>query len=186
MTRPLALLFGFGLGLVCSVSACETGGSDAEAGGTDDETGGPQKNECGTEWAEKDGTTPSIMDAWGAPCSVDADCEPLLGADAKCIQNILNVYDLPGGYCTRECHLADTSVSFELDSPDCDPNGGVACVGVEGAFTACALPCDSHDQCGREGFGCRLMPSIASEGDPTFCLMNATDCCTTDSGECGA
>ena len=184
MTRPLALLFGFGLGLVCSVSACDKGGSDAgdEVG---DETGN-QPNECGTEWAEKDGTTPSIMETWGAPCATDDECVPLLGEGAKCIQNILGVYDLPGGYCSRECSLPDTSVSFELDSPDCDPNGGVACVGVEGAFTACALPCESHDQCGREGYGCRLMPDIAAEGDPTFCLMNTVDCCTTDSGECGA
>jgi hypothetical protein len=184
MLRPFTLLFGFGFGLLLSVSACDKGGSDAEEQG--EEETGPDVNECGTEWAEKDGATQSIMEAWGAACTVDDDCLPLLGEGAKCIHNILGVYDLPGGYCTRECHLADTSVSFELDSADCDPNGGVACVGVEGAFTACALPCESHDQCGREGFGCRLMPNIAAEGDPTFCLMNATDCCTTDSGECGA
>jgi hypothetical protein len=182
MIRPLALLFSFGLGLLCSVSACDTGGSDAEGEG---ETGS-EKNECGTEWAEKDGTTPSLMDAYGAACTTNADCEPLLGAGAVCIQNILGVYDLPGGYCTRECSLPNTSVTFELDSADCDPNGGITCVGVEGNFTACAPECASHDQCGREGYGCRLMPSIGAEGDPTFCLMNATDCCTTDSGECGA
>lgn len=183
MIRPLSLLFGFGLGLICSVSACDSGGSDADEEGGD-ETGEPT-NECGTEWAEKDGVTASIMDAWGAPCMVDDDCVPLLGDGAVCVQNILGVYSLPGGYCSRECSLADTSVSFELDSADCDPNGGIACVGVEGAFTACAPPCDSHDQCGREGYGCRLMPNIAAEGDPNFCLMNAADCCTTDSGECG-
>jgi hypothetical protein len=182
MMRPLALLFGFGLGLMCSVSACDSGGGDADGDG---ETGN-QANECGTEWAEKDGTTPSLMEAWGAPCVQDADCVALLGAEAVCIQNILNVYDLPGGYCTRNCDLPNTSVTFELDSTQCDPDGGVHCVGVQGNFTACAPPCTSHDQCGREGYGCRLMPTIAAEGDPTFCLMNATDCCTTDSGECGS
>lgn len=181
MKRPLALLLGFGLGLLSSVSACDKGSEDSG-----DETGGPQKNECGTEWADKDDGTPSLMDAWGAPCTSNADCVPLLGDGAKCIQNILSVYDLPGGYCTRSCKLPNTSVTFEHNSADCDPDGGVTCVGVEGAFTACALPCESHDQCGREGYGCRMMPSIAAEGDPTFCLMNAMDCCTTDSGECGA
>src|SRR5690606_686683 len=144
MKRPLALLLGFGLGLLSSVSACDGGSGNEEDGET-----GNQKNECGTEWAEKDGMTPSIMDTWGAPCATDADCVPLLGDGAVCIQNILGVYDLAGGYCTRSCSLPNTSVTFEHNDPDCDPNGGVTCVGVEGAFTACALPCDNHSQCGR-------------------------------------
>jgi hypothetical protein len=181
MTRSLALLFSFSLGLLCSVPACDKGGEGEGEGET-----GTQPQECGTEWAEKDNMTASIMETWGAPCTVDADCEPLLGADAVCIQNILGVYDLPDGYCTKNCSLPNTSVTFERDSADCDPNGGVTCVGVEGAFTACALECENHSQCGREGYGCRIMPSIAAEGDPSFCLMNAVDCCTTDSGECGA
>lgn len=181
MTRPLALLFGFGLGLLCSVSACDSGSDDEGSGET-----GDQKNECGTEWVEKDGTTPSIMEDFGAPCMSDADCEPVLGDTGVCVNNILGVYDLPGGFCTRDCDLPDTMTTFEHDSEQCDPNGGITCVGAQGLFTACIRECTSDDQCGREGYGCRIMPTLAAEGDPKFCLMNTVDCCTTDSGECGA
>jgi hypothetical protein len=178
MLRPLSLLFGFGFGLLCSVTACDSGDD-----GNGDE--GPQKNECGTEWAEKDDTTPSIMDDFGAPCSSDADCVGPLGAGSVCVTEILGVYDLPGGFCSRPCTLPNTSTSFEHDSAQCDPDGGVTCVGAQGLFTSCIRECTSDSQCGREGYGCRLMPTLASTGDPKFCLMNTVDCCTTDSGECG-
>ena len=174
MTRPLALLFGFGFGVLCSVSACDSGHDDKG-----------EKNECGTEWTDKPGVEPSIMDDFGAPCMSDADCEPVLGADGICITNILSVYNLPGGFCSRECDLENTSVTFEHDSAQCDPNGGVTCVGAQGLFTACIRECTSDDQCGREGYGCRIMPTLAKADDPKFCLMNPVDCCTTDSGECG-
>ena len=59
MTRSLALFFSFSLGLLCSVPACDSGGGDGEGEG---ETGN-QPQECGTEWAEKDGMTASIMPA---------------------------------------------------------------------------------------------------------------------------
>ncbi len=179
MTRPLALILGFGFGLLCSVSACDKGSDDE--GDT-----GPEKNECGTEWAEKDGTTPSIMDDFGAPCMADADCEGVLGAGAICVTNILGVYDLPGGFCSRDCDLPDTMTTFEHDSAQCDPNGGVTCVGAQGLFTACIRECTSDSECGREGYGCRIMPTLAKQDDPKFCLMNTVDCCTTDSGECGS
>lgn len=139
---------------------------------------------CGEEFVEKDGTTPTLMDAWGAPCMTNAECEATaLGAGAVCITNILGVFDLPLGYCTRECTVGSTETTFVLDSAECDPNGGVACVGIDGSFTACAPVCTSDSQCGREGYGCTTMPLIAAEGDPTFCLMNADACCTAP-GSC--
>jgi hypothetical protein len=196
MTRLVALSSCFALGLLCLVPACETSSGDESASegesGSNDTTGdgdgdttdtdGPA--ECGTEWAEKDGMTESIMDEWGAPCMQDSDCTPILGDGAVCVTNILGVYDLPGGFCTKYCELPDSMTSFLHDAPDCDPNGGVTCVGANGLFTACIIPCENHSQCGREGYGCRTMPTLAAEGDPTFCLMSSTDCCTTDSGEC--
>ena len=180
MTR-LAALTSYLL-LSCFIVACDNG-EDADTNG-DDETTGPAPQPCGTEWAEKDAPTTSIMDVWGAPCTTDADCMPTLGADGVCVQNILGVYDLPGGFCSKYCDLPDSSTSFVHDHPMCDPAGGVTCVGAKDLFSACIIPCTSSNECGREGYGCRTMPTLAAEGDPTFCLMSTTDCCTTDSGEC--
>ncbi|MFV8749698.1 hypothetical protein ACNOYE_03995 [Nannocystaceae bacterium ST9] len=168
--------------------ACDSDDGDdevADTAGTDETTAGETGTDlvCGEEFVEKDGTTPTIMTAWGAPCMVDADCEGGLGAGAKCITNILGVFDLPGGYCTRECSVGSTDVSFVLDDPECDPAGGVACVGIDGSFTACAPVCASDSECGREGYGCTIMPLIGAEGDPTFCLMSADACCTAP-GSC--
>jgi hypothetical protein len=152
-------------------------GDDEVAETTGDETGADLV--CGEEFVEKDGTTATIMATWGSPCTADADCEPGLGAGATCINNILGVYDLPGGYCTRPCTVGSTETTFVLDSAECDPNGGIACVGIDGAFTACAPVCSSDSQCSREGYACTIMPNIGAEADPTFCLMNAEACCST-------
>lgn len=168
--------------LSCFVVACDNGSDEGDTNA--EETTGPEPQPCGTEWAEKDNPTTSVMDMWGAPCTADSDCEPLLGADAVCIQNILGVYDLPGGFCSKYCTLPDSSTSFVHDAPECDPAGGVTCVGAKDLFSACIIPCSDSNECGREGYGCRTMPTLASEGDPTFCLMSTLDCCTTDSGEC--
>lgn len=182
MLRLSASLSCLALCLLVFASACDNG--DDSGDDTAAETTGPAPQPCGTEWAEKSGTGTSIMDMWGAPCMSSADCVPLLGEGAECITNILGVYDLPGGFCSKYCDLPDSGTSFLLDSEQCDPAGGVACVGAQGLFTACIIPCTSSDECGREGYGCRTMPTLAAEGDPTFCLMSPTDCCTTDSGEC--
>ncbi len=149
----------------------------------DDEAAGDEGPACGEEVVVKDEVTPTIMEAWGAACMMDSDCEPGLGVGAKCITNILSVFDLPSGYCTRECAIDSTAVTFILDDPECDPAGGVACVGIDGSFTACAPTCENDSQCGREGYACTIMPLIGMDGDPTFCLMNAEACCTAP-GSC--
>jgi hypothetical protein len=38
----------------------------------------------------------SLMKTYGAPCGTDADCQKLLGADGKCLKDILGVYSPPG------------------------------------------------------------------------------------------
>jgi hypothetical protein len=182
--RPAALLSCFALGLLCFVPACDGGGGGEASSEGDTDTVPAQP--CGTEWVTKDASAPSTMTEFGAPCSSTADCVAILGEDGVCVTNILGVYDLPGGFCSRNCDLANTSVSFEYDAPQCSSEGGVTCVGAQGLFTACIIECTSDDNCGREGYGCRNMPTLAAEGDPKFCLMNPADCCTTDSGECGA
>jgi hypothetical protein len=167
--------------LSCFVFACDK----SEDESNDEETTGPLPEPCGTEWAEKEGTADSIMEVWGAPCTENVDCMPTLGADGVCVENILSVYDLPGGFCTKvECELPDSATSFVHDAVDCDPAGGVTCVGAKDLFSACIIPCSDSNQCGREGYGCRAMPQLASEGDPTFCLMNPVDCCATANGQC--
>lgn len=189
LSRSAALLSSLALGLLCSLPACDDAasgdGSEADGGETGGgETGGGSV--CGDEWieGEKDPATPSIMEEYGAPCTTDADCEPILGADGICVTEILGVYELPGGFCSKACDLANTSVSFEHDAAQCSAEGGVTCVGAQGLFTACIIECTDDSQCKREGYGCRNMPTLAAEGDPKFCLMSTKDCCTTDSGEC--
>jgi hypothetical protein len=168
------------LSLLVACTPAEEEGDDEVA----DETTGTDPV-CGEEFVEKEPGTPDIMTTWGHACMADADCEAAgLAAPAKCISNILGVYDLPMGYCTRDCEVGSTEVSFRLDALECDPNGGVACVGVDGMFTACAPECTSDSQCGREGYACQIMPNIGAENDPKFCLMNASACCATP-GACG-
>ena len=189
-----SLSVGFAL-LLAPVACTDDGGTDDNAddnGTTTDtnDTGDTDTTDagavCGQEWAEKDGTTPSIMEDWGLPCMDDAPCIAALGDGGKCVTNILGVYDLPGGYCAKEgCALPDNVTTFVLDAPDCDPNGGIACVGVQNVYTVCAKPCENSSQCGREGYGCRIMPNIAMETDQTFCLMDPDDCCSIGPGQCG-
>ena len=137
---------------------------------------------CEEDFVEKEDGVPSIMDEFGAPCSADADCVPILGEDAFCVLNILGVFDFPGGFCTTPCDVPDGE-TFVVDSEQCRAGGGVDCVGIQGSFTACTIPCSEHSECGRQGYGCVIMPLIASEGDPTYCLMNQEACCT-DPGSC--
>lgn len=123
-----------------------------------------------------DGASDPLMETWGAPCSTDDDCVALLGEGAECADMAV-IYELPGGYCTKPCSLPDTETTVQLDHPDCDPNGGVACVGQKPLFEQCILPCTDDQQCNRDGYYCDLMPMLGKETDPTFCLM--PECCET-------
>jgi hypothetical protein len=122
-----------------------------------------------------DGATESLMQTWGAPCESDADCIELLGdPDAVC-DDMFVIYQLPGRYCSKPCELPDTTVTFVLDDPTCDPDGGIACVGQRPLLQRCAPACTDDLQCDREGYVCRTMPQISQPTDPAFCLM--PDCC---------
>jgi hypothetical protein len=119
---------------------------------------------------------------WGAPCSADADCVALIGDGAICAGEAV-IYELPGGYCTKPCNLPDPMTTVVADSPDCDPAGGVDCIGSMGFLETCAVPCGSTADCGgRENYECRQMPMIAQPDDPTYCLM--PDCCQADCTDC--
>lgn len=145
-----------------------------------DEEDAPAAEACWLEaQAMKAAPGTSIQETWGAACKTNADCVALLGDGAICDQMAV-IYELPGGYCTKPCTVGLPSMpnnmsSFELDDPECDPAGGVHCVGANGNYTRCAPPCTDDSQCAREGYFCRLMPSLGVDGDPTFCLMS--DCC---------
>lgn len=123
-----------------------------------------------------------IQQTWGAPCATNDDCVALLGDGAECLFQAV-VYELPEGYCTKPCSLPDNTATIVENAPDCDPNGGVHCIGQKTvSFEYCAVPCTDNGQCTRENYECRQMPQIAQPDDPSFCLM--PDCCQQDCSEC--
>lgn len=128
-----------------------------------------------------DGAANSLMETWGAPCTTDQDCIDLIGDPLAICDQMAVVYELPGGYCTKECELPDLETTFINDAEECDPNGGVGCFGVMGMFARCGLFCTDDAQCTRDGYICRQMPLIAQEGDPRSCLM--PDCCQESCAE---
>lgn len=175
--RTRAALFG----LLLSMVGCDSD-EDADDTSVDSESMAQARAEClqSTEVGKTGGSgLPPLMNAWGAPCQVDADCVPLLGEGAVC-DSMAVVYELPGKYCTKPCQLPDTMTTVVHDDPTCDPNGGVHCVGQLNIFERCIPACTEDAQCNREGYLCRQMPSISAPQDPTFCLM--PDCCL---GACG-
>ena len=122
-----------------------------------------------------DGAMDPLMETWGAACQTDQDCIDLIGdPDVFCDTEAV-VYELPGGYCTKLCTLPDMQTQSVLDAPDCDPAGGVACIGVKGTHERCGIVCTDDQQCNRDGYICRQLPLIALPEDPRMCLM--PDCC---------
>jgi len=171
------------LTLSCDDSPEESGDETQDMGMVEDTASEPEpvdRASCLELGIPADGTTPSIMDAWGAACETDEDCQTLLQDSAAVCDRMAVVYELPGGYCTKPCELPDTTTTFVLDAPDCSPQGGVACIGQRPAYQRCARVCDSEGQCDRDGYLCRTMPAISLEGDPTVCLM--PECCFNSCG----
>lgn len=158
-----------------------TTASTSPATGTADETASADDSAAlGCAAGVTAGSSPEpIMQTWGAACTSNEDCIDLIGDPAAVCDFAAVVYELPGGYCTKPCVLPDFETRAVLDDPQCDPEGGVACLGVMGTFERCAIPCTESAQCNREGYECRLLPLIGVEGDPTFCLM--PDCCDNNS-----
>lgn len=137
-----------------------TSGTSGTTGGTD--TGG------------------DLQAAWGAPCTEDDECVALLGKGGVCLTEAV-IYELPGGYCSKLCTLPDDT-KYSFDDPQCDPEGGVDCIGQAPLFEVCAPQCTNESQCGRDGYLCRTFPLISEEGDPTYCLM--PDCCQDSCDAC--
>jgi hypothetical protein len=163
-----------------TASGSETAGtapSDSSGGGDDS-----SMLECAADLPEdeQDGTVPGIMGEWGAACETDADCVAKVGEGGLCLKAAV-IYELPLGYCSKACDLPDGFTGVVPDDPTCDAAGGVHCLGVDGTFEYCTVPCTENPQCERAGYFCRLMPQIAMETDPMFCLM--PDCCDTDCSE---
>lgn len=108
------------------------------------------------------------MTHYGAPCTVDGQCKGLIAANAVCLKDVLGIYELPDGYCSTPCMLSGMITVIE-GAPDCFL--GADCIGLDGYFEFCALPCDDDSQCPREGYECRQMPVISEPNDPKYCLM---------------
>ncbi|MGH1341360.1 MAG: hypothetical protein ACRBN8_07415 [Nannocystales bacterium] len=117
---------------------------------------------------------------WGAPCTEDSECVALLGEGGVCLTEAV-IFELPGGYCSKTCTLPEGS-KYSLNDAQCDPAGGVDCIGQAPLFEVCAPQCTSDSQCSRDQYGCRNFPLIAEEGDPTYCLM--PDCCQDSCDAC--
>ncbi|MCX4247109.1 hypothetical protein [Paraliomyxa miuraensis] len=160
-----------------TATANDSGSNDATA--TADETAADDSAVLGCaaniEYDTTDGATESVMQTWGAACTTDQECKDLIGdPDAVC-DFMAVVYELPGGYCSKPCVLPPGASSVVADAADCNPDGGVACIGVSGQFERCAIICTDDMQCSRPGYECRQMPLIAMAGDPSLCLM--PECC---------
>ncbi len=176
----------------------ETGDSSSEASSAADDSSGPGGSSdpsdtnvtsatsdtsddssallgCAAEIDEDttDGAADEIQTTWGAPCTEDSECEALLGDGGVCLFEAV-IFELPLGYCSKTCTLPSGSM-YSIDDPQCDPDGGVDCIGQAPLFMVCAPQCTDDTQCNRDGYTCRNFPLIASEGDPTYCLM--PDCC---------
>lgn len=159
-------------GLTCLLTVLPACGGDdggdstsASAGSTSGTTGDATTDPTGGE--DMGGTT--VMGQFGLPCMEDSDCVAALGPDGKCLKDILSVYALPGGYCSRLCMLPDAATAYVKDDPTCGM--GVYCIGADGFFEGCAVECTDNSQCPRTGYECRIMPQIGKDGDPKFCLM---------------
>jgi len=112
----------------------------------------------------------NLMEKYGAPCTMDSECQALISPTATCVKDILGVYTLPGGYCSNPCAMPmDMETTFVKKHPDC--LFGVDCVGLDGFFEACAPACTDNSQCPRADYECRRLPQISVDGDPTYCLM---------------
>jgi hypothetical protein len=183
----------FAFVLASSLLACTTDGDDSSASeptaATNDPSadttagessaGGDDAAALGCALPENpdttDGNTTPLQDAWGSACTSDAECVARIGDGAVCL-DLAVVYELPLGYCSKPCSLPDSDTRVVPDDPTCDPNGGIACVGLSGAlFEYCAPLCNDDAQCNRDGYVCRQMPVIAQPQDPSLCLM--PDCC---------
>lgn len=115
------------------------------------------------------GSGNSVMEEFGHPCMSDADCAAVLGPDGVCLKDILGVYSLPGGYCSKLCMLPDANTAYVPNDATCGP--GVYCIGADGYFEGCVIECTDNSQCPRAGYECRIMPQLGADGDPKFCLM---------------
>lgn len=115
-----------------------------------------------------EGGVGGVMSEFGAPCDADDDCKAILGDDGVCLTDILMIYGLPCGYCSKLCELPPNT-AYVADDMICGP--GVTCIGADGYFEGCVIECDSDADCPREGYECRIMPTIGQPNDPKFCLM---------------
>lgn len=169
---------GAGVGGVGSVSGPTS--SEEDSGEVGDSAG---ELLCGEEWVPKPNPDASdLMARFGASCTSDDECSDI-GVGAVCITEMLALFELPNGYCTRLCELPDPATTVATDDPACNPDGGVDCVGAKGIFSMCAPQCSEDSQCAREGYACQRIPNISGVGDPQFCLMNPDACCL-DPGAC--
>jgi len=158
-----------------TTAAPTTADADATADSGNDDSSVELGCAAGAIGETTDGASDPLMMTWGASCTTDADCVALIGDPAAVCDTMAVIYEMPGGYCTKPCSLPDLETQAVLDDPQCDPAGGVACIGSMGTFERCGIVCTDDMQCNRDGYICRQLPLIAQPDDPRLCLM--PDCC---------
>lgn len=154
-------------------SGSDPTGADGSSGDDSDDSSAALGCAANIDNDTTDGATEDVQTTWGAPCTDDSDCVALLGEGGVCLVEAV-IFELPQGYCSKECTLPSGEM-YSFDDPQCDAAGGVDCIGQAPLFQVCSPQCTDDAQCSRDGYTCRNFPLIAQEGDPTYCLM--PDCC---------
>lgn len=140
----------------------DSNSSTSDSSGSDSDTGDAMTQLCGS--GEKtEGSATNLMAEWGAACTTDQECVDLIGEGGTCLDNILGIFVLPMGYCAKICALPDSDTKYVENDPAC--GDGQICLGAKDFFEACAIPCESDDECQRDGYTCQILPmGVGVEG----------------------
>jgi hypothetical protein len=153
----------FGAALVIGCSANDSGGGSGGGGGsagsgatgTGAGSGSGGATGTGASGGSGGGSAPGEI---GDPCSTDADCTAVAGAE--CWTTIgggpVPSITFPGGFCSKAC---DTGSSDK----ECGEIAACASIGVSGGqgsvtLTMCTPPCSQDSECRQaEGYRCQVI-----------------------------
>lgn len=181
--RPAPMRKNIVAGLACmllALPACNGGSGDTDTDNTPSTTENATANDTTTAPTTTTDTggvvcepppaggVGGVMSEFGAPCTMDDECVAILGEGGVCLTDILELYDLPCGYCSKLCELPPNT-AYVPDDAICGQ--GVTCIGADMYFEGCVVECTDNADCPREGYECRIMPTIGQPNDPKFCLM---------------
>lgn len=120
--------------------------------------------DCGDNADASTGNTGwSLPEGWeglGEACETDEDCQGYPG-ERRCVQDILSLINVPGGYCTSCCDAEEIDGCAD----------GIDCVGANGVYLVCVAHCGSDEDCRQEeGYVCRPIYYIPEVFPGNYCL----------------